>query len=168
MNFVEINPKKENFINPFYEIGTDWMLISAGDKEKFNTMTASWGGLGILWNKNVSFAFVRPQRYTFEFLEKYDYYSLSFFDSSFKPVLKFCGEVSGRNTNKVKESGLTPVVDNEAPYFKEAKKVFICKKIYSQFIDSSCFIDKNIQNNYENKDYHKMYVGEIVRYKVKK
>ena len=168
MSMIEVNPKKENCINPFSEIGTDWMLISAGSKDKFNTMTASWGGLGILWNKNVSFAFVRPQRYTFEFLEKYDYYSLSFFDSSFKPVLKFCGENSGRNIDKIEQTGLTPILDGEAPYFSEAKKVMICKKLYSQFIDPKCFIDANIQSNYENKDYHKIYVGEIVSYKVKK
>ncbi len=168
MSMIEINPKKETCINPFSEIGQDWMLISAGNEDKFNTMTASWGGMGILWNKNVSFAFVRPQRYTFEFLEKCDYYSLSFFDSSFKPVLKFCGEVSGRNIDKIKESHLTPVHDSEAPYFKEAKKVLICKKLYSQFIAPECFIDKSLQNNYENKDYHKAYIGEIISYKVKK
>ena len=82
--------------------------------------------------------------------------------------MKFCGENSGRNIDKIKQSGLTPVLDGEAPYFSEAKKVMICKKLYSQFIDPNCFIDENIQNNYENKDYHKIYVGEIVSYKVKK
>ncbi len=163
MSFAEINSKKLKDVNPFAKIGKDWMLITSGEKEKFNTMTASWGALGVLWNKNVTFAFVRPQRYTFEFLEKDEYYSLSFFDSKYKKELGFCGKVSGRDIDKIKETGFTPLFNSSAPYFEEANLIFICKKIYNQFIEPSLFLDENIGDNYPKKDYHKMFVGEIIK-----
>lgn len=166
MSFKKVDLKNLE-INPFTAIGDEWMLLTAGDKEKFNTMTVSWGGLGVLWNKKVSFCFVRPQRYTFEFTEKSDYYSLSFYDSKYKDALKICGTKSGRDIDKVKETGLTPNLSEFAPYFEEAKIILICKKMYSQFIDPKCMIDDKIENNYPNKDYHKMYVGEIVECLVK-
>lgn len=158
-----IDPKKIISENVFEEIGNKWMLITSGEKEKFNTMTASWGAEGVLWNKNVSFIFVRPQRYTFEFLEKSDFYSLSFFDFKYREKLLYCGRNSGREVDKIKNSGLTPVFKEEVPYFKEAEKVMICKKIYSDFLNPGCFKDKSLDQNYENKDYHKMYVGEILK-----
>ena len=163
MSFTEISPKELEKFNVFSQIGEKWMLITAGSKEKFNTMTASWGMMGVLWNKDVATAFVRPQRYTFEFLEKNDYYTLSFFDSKYKKQLSFCGRNSGRDVDKIKETGLTPIFDEHAPYFKEASTVFVCKKIYGQFISPEGFIDVDLDKNYENKDYHKMYVGEIVK-----
>lgn len=163
MSFTETSAKELNGFNTFSQIGEKWMLITAGNKEKFNTMTASWGMMGILWNKDVATAFVRPQRYTFEFLEKNDYYTLSFFESKYKKQLSYCGRNSGRNVDKIKETGLTPIFDEQAPYFKEASTVFICKKIYGQFISPEGFIDVDLDKNYENKDYHKMYVGEIIK-----
>ncbi len=163
MSFTETSAKELDGFNTFSQIGEKWMLITAGNKEKFNTMTASWGMMGILWNKDVATAFVRPQRYTFEFLEKNDYYTLSFFESKYKKQLSYCGRNSGRNVDKIKETGLTPIFDEQAPYFKEASTVFICKKIYGQFISPEGFIDVDLDKNYENKDYHKMYVGEIIK-----
>lgn len=163
MSFTETSAKELDGFNTFSQIGEKWMLITAGNKEKFNTMTASWGMMGILWNKDVATAFVRPQRYTFEFLEKNDYYTLSFFESKYKKQLSYCGRNSGRNVDKIKETGLTPIFDEQAPYFKEASTVFICKKIYGQFISLEGFIDIDLDKNYENKDYHKMYVGEIIK-----
>lgn len=163
MSFTETSAKGLDGFNTFSQIGEKWMLITAGNKEKFNTMTASWGMMGILWNKDVATAFVRPQRYTFEFLEKNDYYTLSFFESKYKKQLSYCGRNSGRNVDKIKETGLTPIFDEQAPYFKEASTVFICKKIYGQFISPEGFIDVDLDKNYENKDYHKMYVGEIIK-----
>lgn len=163
MSFTETSAKELNGFNTFSQIGEKWMLITAGNKEKFNTMTASWGMMGILWNKDVATAFVRPQRYTFEFLEKNDYYTLSFFESKYKKQLSYCGRNSGRNVDKIKETGLTPIFDEQAPYFKEASTVFICKKIYGQFISPEGFVDVDLDKNYENKDYHKMYVGEIIK-----
>ena len=157
----------QNLEYPFELIGTDWMLITAGDKNKFNTMTASWGTLGVLWNKKIATCFVRPQRYTFEFIEKQNYFSLSFFNSSYKDALKLCGTKSGRDIDKVKETGLTPCFEESAPYFSEAHTTLVCKKIYSDFISPKCIIDKSIESNYQNKDYHKMYIGEIIKCVVK-
>ena len=162
MEFKEINIKDIK-LNPFSLIGDEWMLITSGDNQKFNTMTASWGGMGVLWNKNVTFAFVRPQRSTFEFLEKNDYYTLSFFSEKYKKELGYCGRVSGRDVDKVAECKFSACLDEKAPYFKEAKFVIVCKKLYEQFITPESFLDKDLLKNYPNKDYHNMYVGEIVK-----
>ena len=167
MSFQQINPGELKEVNPFELIGKDWMLITSGTQQKFNTMTASWGSMGVMWNKNVTFCFVRPQRYTFEFLEQNQFYTLSFFGEEFKKSLMICGRKSGRDIDKVKESGLTPDFEMGVPYFKEAKVVMVCKKIYSQFIDPQCFIDSSLDENYSQKDYHKMYIGEIAKCMVK-
>ncbi len=155
---TDLNKIDENI---FKLIGSDWMLITAGTEDSFNTMTASWGGLGVLWNKPVSYIFVRPQRYTYEFLEKNKSYSLSFFDEKYRKALSLCGSKSGRDLDKVKEAGLTPVVsDDGIVHFAEAKLVLECSKLYYQDIDPSHFLDKAIEQFY-NKDYHRMYIGEI-------
>ncbi len=166
MSFKEINPFELKNESAFELIGKDWMLITAGDENKFNTMTASWGGLGVMWNKNVSFIFVRPQRYTMEFLSKQDYYTLSFFDDEYREALRYCGTNSGRYVNKILKTGLNTVFDS-APYFKEAKLVLICKKLYAQNISPEGFIDNNIQKNYPNNDYHKMFIGEVEKCLIK-
>ncbi len=147
--------------NVFKLIGSDWMLITAGTKDSFNTMTASWGGLGVLWNKPVSYIFVRPTRYTYEFLENSGTYSISFFNEKYRNALSICGSKSGRDIDKVKEAGLTPVVsENGIVYFDEAKLVLECTKLYYQDIDPSHFLDPKINELYNN-DYHRMYIGEI-------
>ena len=94
--------------NPFHLIGKEWMLITAGTEEKYNTMTASWGGLGVLWSKNVCFCFVRPQRYTLPFLMEQDRFTLSFFTEDYRDALTYCGRHSGRDVDKAKEIGLRP------------------------------------------------------------
>lgn len=167
MDFTEINCENLN-MNAFKSVGKDWMLITSGNKEKFNTMTASWGSIGVLWNKNIATIFVRPQRYTFEFLEKNDIYTLSFFGGNFKKELVFCGKNSGNNVDKIKSTGLIPIFDDDFTFFSQAKLVFVCKKIYSDFIKPDNFLDDSIKINYENNDYHKMYVGEITNCLVKK
>jgi flavin reductase (DIM6/NTAB) family NADH-FMN oxidoreductase RutF len=150
--------------NVFKLIGDDWMLVTGGDKDSFNTMTASWGGLGILWGKQVSFCFVRPSRYTYEFMEKSDYYTLSFFEDKYRDVLNLCGSKSGRNIDKVAETGINTAVDDTgAVYFTEAKLVLVCKKLYFQDILPENFLDAGIEKNYKGSDYHRMYVGEIIR-----
>lgn len=145
-------------------IGTDWMLITAGDIINYNMMTASWGGLGWLWEKPVAFIFVRPQRYTHEFTEKEGYFTLTFYDESFKKVLMKMGSVSGRNFNKMKDSGLTALATTSGSVaFKEAKIIIECKKIYATTILEESFKDKDIvKSMYPAKDFHTMYVGEIV------
>lgn len=150
-------------INPFYTIGKEWMLISAGTEKKQNMMTASWGSLGVLWHKNVSTIYVRPQRYTLELIDENEFYALNFFDETYRSALNYCGCHSGRDVDKEKETGLTPVFDREAPYYEQAKLVFICRKIYKQEIDSSRFYDPSIkEQNYANNDFHQCYVGEII------
>lgn len=150
--------------NPFTKISQEWMLITAGSEEKCNTMTASWGGVGILWGKSVSFIFIRPSRYTLEFLEAGDYYSLSFFAPGDRAALNYCGSHSGRDGDKLKPAGLTPVYTENAPYFEEAQTVLICRKLYGQKLEPSAFADSSLDGkNYPQKDYHKLFVGEIVK-----
>lgn len=146
--------------NPFKLIGDDWTLITAGNKNGYNTMTASWGGVGVLWRKNVVYIFVRPQRYTKEFLDRETNFSLSFFENE-REALSFCGSHSGRDCDKAAETGLTPIFSESAPYFEQARLVLICKKLYCQPFDPNCVIDKSVLDNYENNDFHYVYVGEI-------
>ncbi len=153
--------------NIMRSLGTDWMLITCGTKEKYNTMTASWGGMGILWNKSVVFTFIRPQRYTYEFMENNEYFSLSFYDQSWARALKFCGTNSGRDVNKAKVTGLVPVFDEKAPYFEQANLVVICRKLYAQDMSTDSIIDEELMQYYHGDDAHRLYVGEMVRVLVK-
>lgn len=151
--------------NPFRLIGKEWMLITAGTREKLNMMTASWGGLGILWGCLIAFCVVRPQRYTFPLIERSSVYSLTFFDTAHRDVLDFCGSHSGRDVDKVAATGLTPVVDDTgAIYFDEARLVIECRKLYAQDLQETGFVDPQIvDQNYPTRDFHRMYVGEVVR-----
>ncbi|MFH0940550.1 MAG: flavin reductase [Candidatus Omnitrophota bacterium] len=150
--------------NPFRAIGQEWMLITAGEKAKFNMMTASWGGWGVLWHRPICFCVVRPGRYTYEFMEKTKYFTLSYFGKKYKKALEFCGTKSGRDVDKVKATGLTPVEDKKGcVYFKEARLVIMLKKIYFQQIDPDHFLDPKINENYPKKDFHRLYVGEVVK-----
>lgn len=163
-NFTEIMPKQLNE-NPFKLVGTDWMLITAGNINSYNTMTASWGGFGVLWNKNIAFCVVRPSRYTYGFMEKADTFTLSFFDDSHREALSFCGSHSGRDCDKAAATGLTAIEsESGSVYFDQARLVVECKKLYFQDIIPEHFIDADLDGkNYASKDYHRMYVGEIVR-----
>jgi flavin reductase (DIM6/NTAB) family NADH-FMN oxidoreductase RutF len=166
-DFKRITPA-EMADNPFTLIDDEWMLITAGQAEShktFNTMTASWGGLGILWNKPVSYVFVRPTRYTYGFMEDNELFTLSFFDETYRKALNICGTKSGRDCDKVAEAGLTPVTFEEghgAVGFKEARLVFICKKLYYQDLDPDRFIEPGLDIHYPKKDYHRMYIGEVI------
>ena len=162
-DFKEIKPEAIKD-NPFRAIGQEWMLITAGDKAKFNMMTASWGGWGVLWHRPICFCVVRPGRYTYEFIESAKYFTLSYFEKKYKKALDFCGTKSGRDVDKVKATGLTPVEDKHGClYFKEARLVIMLKKIYFQQIDPMHFLDPKINENYPKKDFHRLYVGEVVR-----
>lgn len=157
--FKEIKPTeiKDNLINL---ISKEWALLTAGDKEAYNMMTVSWGFAGELWGNDAVCVFVRPQRYTIEFTEKSDYFTLSFYGEN-KKIHSVCGKLSGRNINKTKECNLSPVFDNNAVYFDEARLVLVCKKQYSDWIKKENFIDLEPLKNYENNDFHKMYIGKI-------
>ena len=150
--------------NPFTAIGDAWMLITAGSLGRYNMMTASWGAWGVLWHRNVCFCFIRPHRYTFTFMEEAESFTLSTFDKRYKKVLNFCGSHSGRDVDKMKKAGLTPVSGGKGVVtFEEARLVIVARKIYHQDIDPGNFIDLRIEDNYPKKDYHRMYVGEVVR-----
>ena len=167
-SFKEIKPI-EITENPFKLIGNDWMLVTAEHEGKCNMMTASWGGVGIMWNKPVAYTFIRPQRYTFDFLEKGEYFAISFLPEGYKEQLSFCGTKSGRDFDKVKETGLTPVFDEKAPYFAESKVVVICRKMYAQSLNGESIVDKSVFSSYapDGSDFHKMYISEIEKVLVK-
>ena len=160
-NYKEIKPEDFNE-NTFKLIGKDWMLITAEKDSKVNTMTASWGGFGVLFNKNVAYTFIRPQRYTKEFIDNSDTFSLTFFDESFRKKLSYLGTVSGRDENKIAKVGLTVKHELNTPYFDEAKIVVICRKMYAQEFKTECIIADGIDEKvYPNKDYHTLYISEI-------
>ena len=161
MSFKEINIEELCF-NPFTAINKDWMLITAGDEKSYNTMTASWGALGELWGHYSSTVYIRPQRYTKEFVDRSEYYSLCFFSGEYREALSFCGSKSGRDYDKALECGLTPAFDCQAPYFREASMVYICRKLYKQDMTADCFVDKEVMKKcYPESDFHTTYVGAI-------
>ena len=159
MKQIEINEFSEN---PFKLIGSDWMLITAKKGEKTNMMTASWGGVGILWNKPVATIYVRPQRYTKEFIDNEEYFSLCVLPEEYRQILNYCGTKSGRDEDKIAETKLTIDESEKAPIFKESRLVLICKKLYAQDMSEDSFIDKSlVEKNYKAKDFHTMCVAEI-------
>ena len=160
--FREIAPQ-ELQDNPFTLIGKDWLLITAGNREKCNTMTASWGGVGELWGKYVSTIYIRPQRYTLEFVEREEYYSLCFFGPEYRQALSLCGSKSGRDVDKDAATGLTPCFDQAAPYYEQARLVFLCRKLYRQDMEESAFLDKGLLEKWYDNDLHRMFIGEIVK-----
>lgn len=149
-------------------IGKDWMLITAAKDGAVNTMTASWGGLGVMWGKNVAFVVIRPQRYTKEFVDGTDIFSLTFFNEEKKKTLSYLGTVSGRDEDKIEKSGLTVEYDGDIPYFSEAETVIEVKKLYCQEFKPECMLDNEIDDKwYPDKDYHTMYICEIEKVMVR-
>lgn len=160
MSFKQIDPNTLS-TEVFNDIGKKWMLISAEKPDgSINTMTASWGGLGVLWNKNVFFCFIRPQRYTHEFTEASDKISLSFFSEEYRDALTVCGRKSGRDCDKIGLAGLTPISEDGNVGFAEAERIIYGKKLYAGKLDPRCFISDEIEKHYNN-DYHTVYICEI-------
>lgn len=167
-NYIEIKPEELNK-SAFKMIGSDWMLITAEKENKANTMTASWGGFGVMWNKNVTYTVIRPQRYTKEFIDNTDVFSLCFFDSKHKKELSYLGSVSGRDEDKIGKTTLTLNHYEDVPCFEEADIILICKKLFSQEFQRNSFIDKSlIEKNYPNNDFHTMYISEVIKILVRK
>lgn len=149
--------------NPFSLIGKEKLLIASGDPGDYNVMTASWGLMGVLWNRNVINVVVRPQRYTFEYLEKNQFFTVSVLSEGFDSAYRVCGTMSGRDGDKAAAAGLHPVSVDHGVSFQEAKLVLVCRKIYVQDLASNCFVDASLdEKNYAQKDYHRMYCGEIL------
>lgn len=161
------NAPLDMLLKPFSSIGHDWMLISAGcgtSREEWNTMTASWGSFGVFWNRRTVTCVIRPTRHTYEFVEREPFVTFSFFDPSMKKALQVCGSTSGANTDKAHAAGLSPILlEKGAVGFAEAKLNLVCRKIYAQDINPALFIDPELENNYPEKDYHRMYICEILR-----
>lgn len=149
--------------NPFDLIGKQWLLLAAEKDGKTNAMTCSWGGLGVLWRKNVAFIFVRKSRYTKEFMDAAEMFSLSFFDDPGHKMLSYFGKVSGRDEDKIAKAGLTMTEYEGAPCFEQAQITMVCRKLYAQDQNPELFSDKSILDScYGDNDYHCMFVGEIL------
>lgn len=162
MKPISIKDLNENFVET---IGKEWMLVTAGDKEHFNTMTASWGGIGYLWNKPVVFVFIRPERYTFEFIEKSEYLTLSFLGEENKAIHKVCGSKSGREVDKVKETGLKPIATEKGNVlFEQGRLSLECRKLYITDLKEENFLDPSVYKQWYDAAHgglHRMYVAEI-------
>ena len=139
-----------------------WALLTAGDKDSYNTMTISWGGLGTLWSKPVATVYVKPIRYTHEFLDKNDYFTISFFSEEYRNALMTLGMKSGRYGDKVKETGLTADFHENYVTFKEAKTTLLCKKIYRHDMDVSNMPEDVVTDFYKNEAAHTIYIGEVI------
>lgn len=158
--FTELN------INPANLIGKQWMLITAGTAEKFNCMTASWGGLGFLWNRPVAFVFVRPNRYTAEFMDEQAAFTLSFMPEKYRSDLMFCGRNSGRDVDKMAGTNLQPqLTDNGLVAMADADLVIECRKMAVANMQESDFVDYaevSPQWYAPSNPLHKVYICEIV------
>ena len=168
MGGIGMNQKVINIetigLNPFSKIGSEWMLITAGDETKFNTMTASWGNMGVLWGKNVVTTYIRPQRYTKEFVDANSLFTITFFEERYKKALSLLGSTSGKDTDKVAQSGLTPFFLDQTVAFKEASLILVCKKLYHDILRPECFDEKEEELKcYPGKDYHTFYISEILK-----
>lgn len=167
MAFREIKAEELQF-NPFTKIGKEWMLVTAGDEKKHNTMTASWGSMGVMWGKNVVSAYLRPQRYTKEFVDASELFTLSFYSEDYRSALNVCGSKSGRDCDKEKEAGLTPYYVDGTTAFEEADMILVCRKMYSQPMGPEFFTEDWIDGKwYADKDYHIMYMASVEKVLVK-
>ncbi|SFX74511.1 flavin reductase [Ruminococcus sp. XPD3002] len=168
MSFRKIDISELCF-NPFTKIGKEWMLITGGNMDKYNTMTASWGQLGVAWGKNVLTCYIRPNRYTYGFVEEEEEFTASFFGEGCREALAFCGSHSGRDCDKAKEAGITPAEVGGLVTFEEAEMVFTCRKLYVYDWQESGFVtDDGFPAQFFGKDpYHRAYIAEITGVYVK-
>ncbi len=156
-------------LNPMTQISDEWLLITAGDQKRgYNTMTACWGQMGAIWGKGkglpTTTVYIRPQRYTKEFIDREDYYTLSFFSKEYRKQLAYLGTHSGRREDKISKVGFTPVFGNGYTCFNEASLVLVCRKLYHAPLIEEGFVDKSIiEDIYPERDFHDMYIGEIVK-----
>lgn len=145
---------------------TDWLLLTAGDfsSGKYNAMTVSWGSLGSLWGKPFAQVFVRPTRYTYEFFNQYDTFTLCAFPAQYRKALSLIGSRSGRDTDKIALAGLTPQAATvvAAPVFEQACLAIECRKLYWDDFNPAHFLDASIETHYPQKDYHRIFYGEIL------
>lgn len=165
----------------FQQFDKKWALLTAGTADNFNTMTISWGGLGTIWGKPVATTYVRTSRYTHEFMDRNDYFTISFFPEEYRKVLGVLGAKSGRNMDKMHDSGLTAKIisldgengsagasadgvsaDGETVTFEEAEITLVCRKLYMQRMDPENILDESAKAFYKNAEPHDEYIGEVV------
>ena len=148
----------------FQNLGNEWALVAFGNEEKFNAMTISWGSLGFVWKRPIVTVLVRPTRYTYEFSEKFDRFSISFYDASYRNALSIMGTQSGRDTDKVALAGLTPVFVEDVPAFKEARLTVVARTLYRGQLEESGFrLPSMAEEFYPQKDFHILYHAEILQ-----
>lgn len=130
--------------------------------DQVNTMTAAWGGFGHVWNHNVATVYIRPQRYTKEFVDASETFSIAVFPEEYHEKLIYLGRTSGRDEDKITKAGLTVEYYEGIPYFAEAKQVFIVRKLYAQELEEKNFIDDSVVDKvYPEKDFHTLYIGSV-------
>ncbi len=163
----QINPEALTR-NPFQMIGKDWLLITAKKEDKVNTMTASWGGVGIMWGKPAIYLVIRPSRYTKEFVDSTERFSVSVLNDSYRKTLSYFGTVSGRDEDKIGKSGLVLAEEENVPYFEAAEIAMICKKLYVQPMDRKYLLETPVEARwYPNEDWHHLYIAEVEKMLVK-
>ena len=151
-------------VNPFKKFGKEWALVTAGSKTKANTMTVSWGGVGVLWGKNVAYIFIRDSRYTKDLIDAGAFFSVSFLGEQYREALSYCGAHSGRDEDKFEKAGLTLTAAHSIPYPDEANLVLLCQKMAAVPVTEESFIAPELKEKwYADGDFHTMYVGEIIQ-----
>ena len=159
-------PIDELSVHPHRLWNDQWLLLTAGDLDAgdFNLMTVAWGSLGTMWNRPFAQVVVRPTRHTYAFCERHDSFTLCAFPEEQRPALSLVGTRSGRDIDKVAQSGLTPIASElvAAPGYAEAELILECRKIYWQDMEPAHFLDPELENRYPQRDYHRIYFGEIV------
>jgi len=147
----------------FSVFGTQNALLTAGDRERYNTMTIGWCGLGRLWNLPACTVFVRPGRFTYSFMEMQEQFSVSVLPASMHEAMVLCGTKSGRDTDKFAACGLTARFDDHGvPFIGEAEWVLICRKLYAQDLTPDAVADHRVDQFYQGEQWHRMYVGEVI------
>jgi len=149
-------------IDPFTCFNNDWALVTAGDKDDFNTMTISWGSMGTIWSMPTVTVYVKPIRYTHDYMEKSDIFTVSFFDEKYKRDLSILGSKSKRDCDKLSLTGLNPTFLDNGITFEEAKLTLVLEKIYSQDFSTDTMLKKVIDNYYKTEEPHTMYVGKVI------
>ena len=149
--------------NPFTLFKKDAALMTVGTLADHNTMTVGWGTLGILWRNEIAIAYVKPTRYTFEYMDKTDTFVFAWFDDSekSKDILKFCGTKSGRDYDKDKECNLTPIEIDGGIGYEEARLLIVCEIIYEDQFKEEEMRDISYMSIYPDNLLHHRYIGRI-------
>lgn len=150
-------------INPFDKFNKEWALVTAGNKDSFNSMTISWGSMGTLWHKDIITIYIRPDRYTFDFLKNSDMFTISFYDEKYRDILTMFGRCSGRDINKVEKSGFNPVFMDDGITYSEANETIVLKKIYMEQLNKDLFNEDILSCYKDNGPAHYMIIGEVIR-----